>query len=388
MTTARAESYPLKVVNVVEDARIGGPQRRILAVAGLLRGWDIETVVYTAEKDSEAFSNLITAQGLQQRRFKLIRLQSGISNQFRYALNTIPQIWRYVQALRQDRPDIVHVNSSAQWRPAVAARLAGVPCVWHLNDTNMPGAVMLLFKSTQRAASAFIVAGRRVESYYLPRGSGGRPVKLIHAPVDLKKFSADPTKVAADVAVLPGVKIVNVGNVNPDKDIETFVRVAAAVSARSKVPVSFVQVGGLFGSQDAYAERLKRLIAELGVNIHFLGHRNDVADVLRACDIYLHTARNEASGMAVWEAAACGLPIVTTDVADYRELVKTWPFAAVCHVGNVGEIAAQVLLLSVQPGMRTQMAAEGCKLAGKELELGTIAGHHMEVYRTLLIAKS
>jgi glycosyltransferase involved in cell wall biosynthesis len=60
--------------------------------------------------------------------------------------------------------------------------------------------------------------------------------------------------------------------------------------------------------------------AGLDNRVHLLGHRNDLPDLLPELSLLIHTARQEPLGRILLEGAACGLPIVATDVGGTREI--------------------------------------------------------------------
>ena len=57
---------------------------------------------------------------------------------------------------------------------------------------------------------------------------------------------------------------------------------------------------------------VKELFSHWPRQIHFLGlrERNFIHELMRACDLFVWPARNEAFGMAILESLACGLPVV------------------------------------------------------------------------------
>lgn len=74
---------------------------------------------------------------------------------------------------------------------------------------------------------------------------------------------------------------------------------------------------------DAEHPTFKNLTAECGVNhrVFFLGFRRDVAAALGASDIFLFPSWYEAFSLATIEAAACGLPIVATEVNGTEDFI-------------------------------------------------------------------
>ena len=72
--------------------------------------------------------------------------------------------------------------------------------------------------------------------------------------------------------------------------------------------------------------RLEERAAELGVasRVRFFGMRDDVPDILKACDAFVLPSHGEGMSNALIEAMACGLPcLVATAVGGAAELVGT-----------------------------------------------------------------
>lgn len=61
--------------------------------------------------------------------------------------------------------------------------------------------------------------------------------------------------------------------------------------------------------------------SEWGNRVYFLGERNDVADIMAACDLLIHPARFEGFGLILSEALAVGLPVVASDAGGISEVL-------------------------------------------------------------------
>lgn len=74
----------------------------------------------------------------------------------------------------------------------------------------------------------------------------------------------------------------------------------------------------------SYLDNLRRRVQETGVssNVHFLGPRNDVADLLSAADLYLMPSLREAHSVAMIEALAAGLPIIGSLIPSFKYATK------------------------------------------------------------------
>ena len=77
------------------------------------------------------------------------------------------------------------------------------------------------------------------------------------------------------------------------------------------------------GGYDNTEEVIARLISEFNLvnRVRLLGSVEDVAGLLAAADLYVHSAVSEGLPNAILEAMAAGLPVVATDLPGIREAV-------------------------------------------------------------------
>jgi UDP-glucose:(heptosyl)LPS alpha-1,3-glucosyltransferase len=71
------------------------------------------------------------------------------------------------------------------------------------------------------------------------------------------------------------------------------------------------------------AARIAHLASRLGVatQIEWLGHREDVPELMAAADVFLHPARYDTTGTVILESIANGLPVITTSACGYANHV-------------------------------------------------------------------
>jgi glycosyltransferase involved in cell wall biosynthesis len=140
-----------------------------------------------------------------------------------------------------------------------------------------------------------------------------------------------------------GTGLVSVGNLEAVKNHRYLLRVLAA--ARDKGYVYSLDVFG----EGVERARLLALADELGVRdqVHLRGFCNDVPQRLPAYQVYVHASYSESSSLAIMEAMAVGLPVVSSRVGALGELFEDpehgrfWPI-------DDHEDAARVLIELVE----------------------------------------
>jgi len=117
--------------------------------------------------------------------------------------------------------------------------------------------------------------------------------------------------------------VLSVGNVFPVKNHLTALRAFARL-APSHPELDFAIAGGL---QDAYAGRVRAEIASLGLGnrVKLLGMLSpeDLVSVLNGAELLLFPSLTEGFGIAVLEAMACGVPVVSSRAGALGELAAT-----------------------------------------------------------------
>ncbi|HVX19867.1 MAG TPA: glycosyltransferase family 4 protein [Acidimicrobiales bacterium] len=150
----------------------------------------------------------------------------------------------------------------------------------------------------------------------------GTAVRLTPNGVDLRRFRPDRAtrqSVRAEAgATDDDVVVLFVGGDWARKGLDTAVN-ALAVARRAGAPVRLWVVGS--GDQHRYRQLAEE--AGVGQSIRFWGHQSDVAPWYQAADIFLCTSTYESFSLALVEAAAAGLPLVTTHVGVAAQLFAT-----------------------------------------------------------------
>ena len=138
--------------------------------------------------------------------------------------------------------------------------------------------------------------------------------------IDLKKFQTgqiDREEKRKALGLNPEDKmLLSVGELNKNKNHETVIRAVAKLN-HPKVHYFIAGKGDL-------KDYLEKLAEELGVShqIHLLGFRCDVAELLQMADIYVFPSHREGLSVALMEAIACKVPVICSAIRGNTDLVK------------------------------------------------------------------
>ena len=135
----------MKILNIIEEGRFGGPQKRIAEVSNRLQKYGILTIVVVPNKNSEKTLRILNELNVDFKSIRLHRLTKDLGHLFGYLIFFIPEVLSLIRIIKEERIDIVHCNGSWQYKGMIAAKIVNVKSVWHLNDTSMPGYILNIF---------------------------------------------------------------------------------------------------------------------------------------------------------------------------------------------------------------------------------------------------
>ena len=373
----------MKVANIIEEGRLAGPQLRILQVAARLKALGVETVVYHPLEDSGRFGELLDKNRVSRIALPLHRLGRGKKAIFSYLFWFFPEMLMFCKSLRAGGFDLVHVSGGAwQLKGVIAAKIAGVRVLWHLNDSSLPLLMNILFRFLSRMdVSGYIVSCERAKNYYLKNNFRKIPIFKIMPPVNTEYFCPkNPIKWDS----MTPIKIITICNVNPGKGLEYFIDMAEILNQRYS-NLNFAIVGPVYETQIGYKNKLDERIKEKGLdNLRFTGPSDDVRTILEESHILVCTSLAETGPMTVFEAMSMMKPVVSTDVGDVKAIIEENFSGYVVPVGDSRALAERVAVFLDDPSLAEAFGRRARERAESLLDISRAVAAHHDAYRAVV----
>jgi glycosyltransferase involved in cell wall biosynthesis len=349
----------LRVVVLDHCARLSGGELALLDLLPALRE-EVEFHVVLGE-DGPMASRLArlgvsvevlamseTARGLPRDRVRPGRLPlHSAASSAGHTLRLAQRLWRL-------RPDLVHANSlKACLYGGAAARLAGVPVIWHIRDRiaedYLPGPAVRLIRTLARRLPTAVLANSSATLATLP-GVGGT-------------IAPSPVAIAGATARQGGrsgpLRIGMLGRLSSWKGQHVFLE--AFASAFPEGTEQAVIIGSsLFAHDDAYGADLRRLAARLGIadRVTFSGFREDVAAELSRLDMLVHASViPEPFGRVVVEGMATGLAVIATGHGGPAEIIENEVNGLLVPPNDSAALAHALRRLAARPELRRTLGA-------------------------------
>lgn len=305
--------------------------------------------------------------------------------------------WRLAQTARQTGAAVLHVNNLPAWPDTfVAARLAGCACIqtFHGVEESRPTlsrSKKMLLKIAARKSHricAVSASARDVLAHLLEIPLDW--VQVIENGVDTKRFS--PCKSPEEKVELrkrldlPEQQMIFV-SVAGLRHVKNPIGIVEAYAKAFPDPRSWNNPLLLFVGTGPMEEDLRQVIEKKGLTdrVQPLGVRNDVADILKASDVFLLNSWTEGLSYSVLEAMACGLPTIVTAVGANPTLIEQGRTGYLYKPGDLQALSAsmrQVLQLG-SDGM-TAMGKRAREKVVRAYGLDTMAEAYEQAYRQVI----
>jgi glycosyltransferase involved in cell wall biosynthesis len=289
-----------------------------------------------------------------------------------------------LRLLRQEQPQIVHVNSA---KAAVLGRLAAWLARVPIRVYTVHGWAFLAHGGLASAAYRWIERALRplttvtvcVSENERQAGLAARACEERTTIVIRNGVSKGALDVAKPKSTRP--RLVMVGRLQAPKDPITLVRALALVSARD---LEAVLVGD--GPQRAaVADEIQRLGLDSAVRL--LGERTDVQELLATADVFVLSTRSEGLPLSVLEAMAAGLPVVASDVGGIPELVADGVSGVLVPPGDPDALAEAIERLLENSPLAQQLGLAGRRRVLENFDLEAVREAHLALYRRMLATR-
>lgn len=277
-------------------------------------------------------------------RYVPIRMENKGTNPVRDAQLTA----RFYQIYRREKPDVVlHYTIKPNIYGSLAARLAGVPSI---NNVSGLGTVFIVRNFVSRVA-----LGLYKFAFQFPR-------KVFFQNADDRQLFLENGLVREEITgLLPGSGVdvqrfrpaaafrrqqpfvfLMVARVLYEKGVVEYFEAARLLQ---KVHAGAVRVQLLGGLDEAGGVGISRATFAgwlAGGEVEYLGQSDDVAAHLHRADCVVLPSYREGTPKTLLEAAACGKPIVTTDVPGCRETVVEGLNGYLCQARSGPDLATKM----------------------------------------------
>lgn len=226
------------------------------------------------------------------------------------------------KALKGWQPDVINTHSSTDsWLAALAVRLGATKApIVRTRHISAPVSPSLTNRWLYGSAARHVVTtGTRIRDELVEKGLvHPQNCQSVHTGIDAETFSPGDKTVARQALKLDpqGFYLGIAATIRSWKGHEYL------VEALSRLP-EHVQL--LIIGKGPYQPTIETRVRDLALQdrVHFVGHQTQVADWLRALDIFvLPSYANEGVPQSLMQAMLCRVPVVSTPVGSIEDIIQ------------------------------------------------------------------
>lgn len=393
----------MRIAFLESTSEMGGGEHVLLALVGRFARTEVQPLLIASQEGElvtrTAKANIPTlvlplptfpSLSFVMRNHKIVNPLAVIDD---FALVVLAAL-RTARVLRSERIELVHTNTLfAHLYGGLAARLAGVPCVWHIHDVidaaRFGGLSGWLWRMLGRVLPTHIVGSSNaaVQIFSNPAKCSTIYAGIDRAPSVASTWEGWRAKLGLDGdTVLVGY----VRRIGWFKGLDILADAAKQIVAQNRA-VHFVILGAPFFGEDDYAEQVERQVREgaLIAHWHTVGYIPDAANYLDDLDVLVLPSRRESFPRLLLEAGLAGRAVVATAVGGVPEIIESGitgvlvPFYA--SASETAEaVATAILALADDAPLRQMLGAGLRERVLNEYSLEHSASRFIELYRSIL----
>ncbi|MBP3224483.1 MAG: glycosyltransferase family 4 protein [Campylobacter sp.] len=241
--------------------------------------------------------------------------------------------------------------------------------------------IEMLYKRAFAQSQGCIFVNDSDPDYMLSRGliSENKIFRIKSVGVNSEIFDENAHERASLPEITKGKKIVLMsGRALWHKGIAEFYKAAEILKERKDA--CFVFAGDVFaGNKSSADEAFLR-----SGNVVWLGWRDDVAALYKACDIFVLPSYKEGFPRTVLEAMSMSRPCVVSDVSGCVEAVQNGVNGLICKARNAGDLARKIETLLDDESLARKMGQAGRKMVVENYDEKIIAKKYIEIYRKFI----
>ncbi len=214
-------------------------------------------------------------------------------------------------------------------------------------------------------------------------GFDAKKIFVIYNAVNMEKFKKGAEIVAAErlLNIPPGDFIVGmVARLEPEKRIMTFLRAARIVL--DSIPRTHFFIAGDGKETNKLHEEARALKIE--TNVHFLGTRKDVPQLVSLMDIGVSSSVMETCSNTILEYMAASKPVVSTDAGSNAELVVDTVTGFVVPRENYEAMADALIRLLKDERLAKKMGEAGRRRAEEMFAIQRMINEYDELFTHIM----
>lgn len=280
-------------------------------------------------------------------------------------LHLIKPIKELVKLVKKENCQIIYTNSmKAHFIGSIVAKITRKKLIWHVRDILDEGILLKIFTMFTLFPNKIICISEAVKNQFKNKVPSNKLNVIYNGILPTKRNALDIQIINQDKFTV-GI----VGQIADWKGQDIFIEAANILSQKYK-DIQFLIVGEvLFQKEEAYKKSLC-IIAKDNEDIHFLGYRSDVPDLLSYFDLLVHASKKpEPFGRVIIEAMEASVPVVATKIGGPIEIIEHEKSGLLYEQDNEIVLSKMIEKIYLNKELREKLKVNGKKRFNENFHL-------------------
>lgn len=366
----------MKIMYVTTDLNMGGAEIQVMRICKYMAGNTHNEISFVSMMKPESVQMIKELKALGVMTYSLNMARGKAS---------LKAYRKFVFLVKHIRPEVIHthmVHANFLFR-AARPFIGKIKIINTIHgEEEYLGKRIQLYKASDRFADYTVACGKVLYEQALKyRISSPSKLKYICNGLDLSKYSFNQYE---REQIRSGLKLaddsflwITVGRLSKVKN-QTYL-----INEFYKVQRQYPNARLMIVGNGPLERELRNLVKKLDIEeaVIFAGKRDDVEKILSAADAFVLSSIHEGLPLSMQEAAAEGLPIVSTDVGGCNEVVLESENGFLCESNKTNALAdVMKKMLSFSKDQLRQMGKMSRKIALDKFDMSNVIKKWMTLY--------
>jgi glycosyltransferase involved in cell wall biosynthesis len=310
-----------------------------------------------------------------------------------YKASAIASIFRLIGIFREFKPDIVHTNNVLVLPGAIAARMLGIPHVWHIREIieghHIHPILWKLWRWIILTCSERVICISRAVADQFKESP---KVVVIHDGVDTNVFHPITGRTRRTSRPRTTTTVGIVGRLDHRRKGQDLFIEAARIASESRQDLRFIIVGHEREGVEEREEILYEMVRDgkLEQKMEFRGFvpREQMSQLMNELDVLvLCSKRPKGLGIVLLEAMACGKAVISFAEGGPLDIIEDRWNGLLTKPQDPRQLAEAILELANDPKLRKALGSEGRKMVEGSFGNDQTVQRMAELYRTIMKVK-
>ncbi|WP_419174470.1 glycosyltransferase [Desulfosediminicola sp.] len=300
---------------------------------------------------------------------------------------------RFARSLKKHKIDLIHSHGYKASVFAFCAKLLnGIPviatCHLWFADTKQPlkkRLMIALEKLIYRTFPIIVAVSEDIKRMLVDSGVNERQIRIVHNGIVLSDHVTLPFSDKQRLKEQLGlgekdICVFNVGRLTAQKGQDSLIYAAGYVKGINTQVKFYIAGEGTL--RESLQEKINTL--ELGDTVHLLGFRDDIPNLLQVADLFVLPSLDEGMPIALLEAVANRVPVLTTAVGDIPKLIVADKTGIILSSNEPVSLGKEILTILDDHQKQQALVEQAWDRFISSFSSQTMSKHYHYLYRSII----